>query len=63
MKPVQLIAIFGALLIAAVIGWYLYMELNPPYADKATDVRGLQIPSKASPASAGAASAQSAKAP
>lgn len=59
MKPVQIIAIFGALLIAAVIGWYVYMEMNPPYVDETTDVRGLQRPARTAkaPASAGAPSA------
>lgn len=52
MKPVQLIAILGAVLIAAVIGWYFYMEMNPPYLDETTDVRGLQTPAGgATPAS------------
>lgn len=58
MKPVQLIAILGGLLIVGVVGWYLYMESNPPYAT--TPVRGLDLPAagaKTSAASKAAASA------
>lgn len=57
MKPVQLIAILGGLLIVAVIGWYLYMESNPPY--ETTPVRGLDLPAvgakQAAPSSGAAA--------
>lgn len=42
MKPVQLIAVLGGLLITGVIGWYFYMEANPPYAE--APVRGLNLP-------------------
>ncbi|MGK0357819.1 MAG: hypothetical protein ACI9U2_000102 [Bradymonadia bacterium] len=54
MKPVQLIAILGGLLITGVIGWYFYMEANPFYED--TPVRGLNLPA------ASAKAPQSAKA-
>lgn len=42
MKPVQFIAILGGLLITGVIGWYFYMEANPPY--DLAPVRGLNLP-------------------
>ena len=45
MKPVQLVAILGGLLITGVIGWYFYMEANPPY--EAAPVRGLNLPAAA----------------
>ena len=52
MKPVQLIAILGGLLITAVIGWYFYMEANPPY--ETAPVRGLNLPAASANAPASA---------
>lgn len=63
MKPVQLIAILGGLLIVGVVAWYLYMESNPPYAT--SPVRGLDLPAakRDAPKSATPKSATSAATP
>ncbi len=62
MKPLQLIAIIGALAVASLGGWYLYMRSTPIYEKAAT--RGLDPkllppppPTAAAPTTMGAVSA------
>lgn len=60
MKPLQLIAIIGALAVASLGGWYLYMRSTPMYEKAPTrglDPKLLPPPSAAAPATMGAVSA------
>jgi hypothetical protein len=60
MKPLQLIAIIGALAVASLGGWYLYMRSTPMYEKAPTrglDPKLLPPPSSAAPATVGAVSA------